>query len=175
MDASIGLTTEISLNTLKNMGIKQLEKKINMIVQQEGRRPRILLCHVETGQTNHWTKPLAASLAEFGFDIDIGPSFQTPLQAARQAIDNDAHVVCVSIAEMANRSLIVRLAEALKELGGTGIRLAGGGAGLDSNHKELYRAGVDLIVDFDPADILLAHSILDLLDETVDTSGSKDD
>ncbi|MGD9080540.1 MAG: hypothetical protein PVG96_14435 [Desulfobacterales bacterium] len=154
------------------MNTNQIEKKMNMIVQQEGRRPRILLSHLEIGQTNHWTRPLAASLAEFGFDIDIGPAHQTPLQAARQAIDNDAHLVCVSIAEMTNQKLIVGLAAALKELGGIGIRLAGGGAGLDSNHEELYDAGVDLIVDFDPADIHLACRILDLLDATDDRSGS---
>ena len=157
------------------MSNKQIEKKINRIVQQEGRRPRILLVHLESDQSDRWTKPLAAALAEFGFDVDIGPTHQTPLQAARLAIDNDAHVVCVSIAEMTNLPLIVRLSEALKEQSGTGIRLAGAGAGLDSNHEELYRAGVDLIVDFDPADVRLACRILDLLDEADDRSGSKDD
>ena len=150
------------------MNTKKIEKRINTIVQQEGRRPRILLIHLESDQTNHWTRPLAASLAEFGFDIDIGPARQTPLQAARLAIDNDAHVVCVSIAELDNQPLIVGLAAALKELGGSGIRLAGGGAGLDSNHDELYAAGVDLIVDFEPADIGLAGRLLDLLHETHD-------
>jgi len=157
------------------MNIKQLEKKINRIVEQQGRRPRILLIHLESDQTNHWTRPLAASLAEFGFDIDIGPAHQTPLQAARLAIDNDAHAVCVSIAEPDNQRLIVRLAEALKELGGTGIRVAGGGAGLDSNREELYGAGLDLISDFEPADIRLAGRLLDLLHETHDRSGSEDD
>jgi methylmalonyl-CoA mutase len=174
MGVGIGLTSKSLLNKLRNMNTKQLEKKINRFVQQEGRRPRILLIHLESDQTNHWTRPLAASLAEFGFDIDIGPAHQTPLQAARLAIDNDAHVVCVSIAEPDNQPLIVGLAAALKELGGSGIRLAGGGAGLDSNHDELYDAGVDLIVDFDPADIRLAGRILDLLHETHDKSGSKD-
>ena len=157
------------------MSNKQIEKKINRIVQQEGRRPRILLVHLETDQSDRWTKPVAAALAEFGFDVDIGPTHQTPLQAARLAIDNDAHLVCVSIAEMTHQALIVRLVGALKEQGGTGIRLAGGGAGLDSNHEELYRHGVDLIIDFDPADIRLACRILDLLDETDDRFGSKDD
>lgn len=152
-----------------------IKKRMENRVQQDGRRPRILISHMETDQTNRWTKPLAASLAEFGFDIDIGPSHQTPLQAARLAIDNDAHLVCVSIAEMTNQPLIVELAAALKDLGGTGIRLAGGGAGLDSNHEELYGAGVDLIVDFSPPDIRLACRILDLLDGTDDRPDSKDD
>ena len=164
-----------SLGENMKTNTNQLEKKINRIVQQEGRRPRILLIHLESDQTNHWTRPLAASLAEFGFDIDIGPAHQTPLQAARLAIDNDAHVVWVSIAEPDNQPLIVRLAEALKDLSGSGIRLAGGGSGLDSNHDELYDAGVDLIADFEPADIGLAGRILDLIDETDDKSGSKDD
>ena len=79
------------------MNIKQIEKRINAITQQDGRRPRILVAHLESDQPDRWTTPLAASLAEFGFDVDIGPSNQAPLQAARLAIDNDVHMMCVSI------------------------------------------------------------------------------
>ena len=132
----------------------------------EGRRPRILLAPLESDQSDRWTKPLAASLAEFGFDVDIGPTNQAPLQAARLAIDNDVHMMCVSVSAITNQPLVVQLAEALQAEGGANIRLAAGGAGLQPNHEELYRAGVDLILDFDPADVRLACRILDLLDET---------
>ena len=99
------------------MNTTQIEKRISRIVQQEGRRPRILLAHLENDQPDRWTKPLAASLAEFGFDVDIGPLNQAPLQTARLAIDNDVHMVCTSISDITNQSLVVQLAEALQAEG----------------------------------------------------------
>jgi methylmalonyl-CoA mutase len=153
-------------NSGENMNTSQIEKRISSIVQREGRRPRILLAHLESDQADRWTKPLAASLAEFGFDVDIGPGNQAPLSTARLAIDNDVHIICVSIVDNANQALVVQLAEALQAEGGKDIRLVAGGAGLQPNHEELYRAGVDLIVDFDELNINLMGRILDLLDET---------
>ena len=148
------------------MNTSQIEKRMKSIVQQEGRRPRILLAHLESDQSDHWTKPLAASLAEFGFDVDIGPGNQAPLQTARLAIDNDVHLVCAAIVEVANQPLVVKLAEALEAEGGADIRLVAGGAGLQPNQEELYRAGLDLIVDFDKSNINLIGGMLDLLDES---------
>ena len=148
------------------MDNKQIQKRINTIVQREGRRPRILLSHLESDQSDNWTKPLAASLAEFGFDVDIGPSNQAPLQTARLAIDNDVHVICAAIVEITNQPLVVQLAEALQKEGGTDIRLVAGGAGMQSNHEELFSAGVDLIVDFDKSNVNLIEAMLALLDES---------
>jgi methylmalonyl-CoA mutase len=148
------------------MNIKPIEKRINAITQREGRRPRILLAHLESDQSDRWTKPLAASLAEFGFDVDIGPGNQAPLQSARLAIDNDVHVMCVSIVDSTNQPLVVQLADALQAQGGANIRLVAGGVGVQPNHEELYRAGVDLIVDFDKSNINLIDGMLDLLDES---------
>lgn len=148
------------------MNTKQIEKRISTIARQEGRRPRILLAHLESDQSDHWTKSLAASLAEFGFDVDIGPNNQGPLQTARLAIDNDVHMMCVSIVDINNQPLVIQLAEMLQAEGGADIRLVAGGVGLQPNHEELYRAGVDLIVDFDKSNITLMGRILDLLDET---------
>ena len=142
------------------MNIKQIEKRIKAIVQQEGRRPRILLVHLESDQSDRWTKPLAAFLAEFGFDVDIGPGNQTPLQTARLAIDNDVHMVCVSITDITNQLLLVELSEALQAEGGVDIRLVAGGDDLQPNDEDLYRAGVDLIVNFDKATIDLLDGIL---------------
>lgn len=148
------------------MNTRQIEKRISTIARQEGRRPRILLAHLESDQSDHWTKSLAASLAEFGFDVDIGPNNQGPLQTARLAIDNDVHMMCVSIVDITNQPLVVQLAEMLQAEGGADIRLVAGGAGLQPNHEELYRAGVDLIVDFDKSNINLMGRMLALLDET---------
>jgi methylmalonyl-CoA mutase len=146
------------------MNIKKIEERIRLLVQQEGRRPRILLVHLEKDRYDRWTKPLAAFLAEFGFDVDIGPGNQTPLQAARLAIDNDVHIMCVSIADITNQPLVVELAAALQAEGGDEIRLLAGGAGLQPKHEELYRAGADLIVNFDKPSLNLIDGILHLLD-----------
>lgn len=148
------------------MNNSQIEKRIRTITQREGRRPRILLVHLESDQSDRWTKPLAAFLAEFGFDVDIGPSNQAPLQTARLAIDNDVHMICASIVENANQLLVVQLARALQAEGGGDIRLLAGGAGMQPNHEELFRAGVDLIVDFDKSNINLINGMLALLDES---------
>ena len=148
------------------MNTKNIQKKISAIAQREGRRPRILLVHLESDQSDRWTTPLAASLAEFGFDVDIGPSNQAPLQSARLAIDNDVHIICVSIADITNQALVVQLAEALQTEGGTYIKLVAGGAGMQPNHEELFRAGVDLIVDFDKSNINLIDGMLALLGES---------
>lgn len=148
------------------MNPRKVEKRIRRIVQQEGRRPRILLSHLESDQSDRWTKPLAAYLAEFGFDVDISPGSQAPLRTARLAIDSDVHMVCVSIVDITNQPLVIELAEALQAEGGKDIRLVAGGTGLQSNHEELNRAGVNLIVNFDKSNIDLMHGMLDLLDET---------
>ena len=146
------------------MNKKKIEKRISAIAQQEGRRPRILLAHLESDQPDRWTKPLAAFLAEFGFDVDIGPANQAPLQTVRLAIDNDVHLLCVSIADITNQPLVVELAEALQAKGGKDIRLVAGGSGLQPDHEKLYRAGVDLIINFDKSNIHLIDGMLDLLD-----------
>ncbi len=147
------------------MNIKQIEMRINTIVRQEGRRPRILLAHLATDLPDRWTKPLAASLAEYGFDVDIGPTHQTPSQAARLAIDNDVHVVCVSISSVTHQALAVKLVKALQATGGADIRLVVGWAGGGSHHEKLNRDGMDLIVDLDNVDINLIDQILNLFDE----------
>ena len=143
-----------------------IEKRINTIVRQQGRRPRILLAPLEGGQAVRWTKPLAAFLAEFGFDVDIGPMSQAPSQAARLAIDNDVHVICVAVGDATKQPLVVQLAETLEAEGGADIRLIAGGSGLQQNDEELYRAGVDLIVNLDKADINLIEQMLNLFDES---------
>ena len=145
------------------MNTNQVERRIRTIVQQQGRRPRVLLAHLETDQSDQWSKPLAAFLAEFGFDVDIGPGSHAPLQTARLAVDNDVHMICVSIVDIANQALVVDLAEALRAEGGEDIRLVVGDKGLQVNHREWSRAGVDLAADFDKLDIHLIDGLLDLI------------
>ena len=148
------------------MNNRQIEKKIHKIIKQEGRRPRILLVHLENDPADSWTKPLAASLAESGFDVDIGPARQTPVKVARLAVDNDVHLVCVGLSDSANQQLVLDLIAALEGEGGADIRLVAGGEGAISNRQKLDGAGVSLIVNFDPSNTDLMGQLLDLIDET---------
>ena len=140
-----------------------IDSKIGTIVEREGRRPRIFLAHLETHQPDNWTKPLAAALAEFGFDVDIGPRQPTPLKVARLAIDNDVHMVCVSITDRASQPLLVQLAEALLAESSSDIRLVAGGTTLPSKSDSLIQAEVNLIDRFIPPDTRMANLLLDLL------------
>lgn len=157
-------STGRSQASLTDTSISTIEKRIANIVQKEGRRPRILLVHLEANQPDRWTKPLAVALAEFGFDVDIGPMHQTPRGAARLAIDNDVHMLCVSVGDVANQSMLARLADALRAENSTDIRLVAGGAIVSSNHEGLYRDGVDLIINLDPVDAHFVNRILDLFE-----------
>ena len=147
------------------MNTTSIKKRIHTFVQQEGRRPRIFLVHLESDHTDGWTKPLAAALAEFGFDVDIGPAHPAPSQVARLAIDNDVHMVCVSLGDIANQTLISELIKELKAEGGSDIRLVAGGDGVKPDHEELYRAGVDLVVNFNKSTIDQIDQLIDLIDE----------
>ncbi len=146
------------------MNTRQIQKRIDTIAELEGRRPRVLLAPLKSALPDRWTKPLAAFLAECGFDVDIGPSRQTPVQAARLAVDNDVHMMCVAVGDVTDHALVVELAEALAAEGGTDILLVAGGAGKQPNQEELDHAGVDLIVDYDRANMTLVERLLDLLD-----------
>lgn len=140
-----------------------IAKRIEAVVRKQGRRPRILLSHLESDQPDNWTQPFAAALAEFGFDVDIGPTHLTPVQAARLAIDNDVHIVCVSVSGSANQPLVGQLAEALSTQDDAEIHLVVRDAASRPAKKKYDFAGVDLIVDFDRVDFQLVDRILDLL------------
>ena len=157
-------STDRSQAALIRTSISTIKKRIAKIVQQQGRRPRLLLVHLEANQPDNWTKPLASALAEFGFDVDISPMHLTPQGAARMAIDNDVHMLCVSVDDVANRSMLVRLADALRAENSGDIRLVAGGAIVTSNHEKWYHDGVDLIMGLDTVDTHFVNRILDLLE-----------
>jgi methylmalonyl-CoA mutase len=146
------------------MNITSIKKRIHTIVQQEGRRPRILLAHLERDRPDGWTKPLAAALAQFGFDVDISPAHPAPSQVARLAIDNDVHLVYVSLDDVVNQQLISELIEEFKAACGSDIRLVVGSEGVKPVHEDLYRAGVDLIVNFDKSNINQIDQLIDLIE-----------
>ena len=113
--------------------------------EAEGRRPRMLV--VKLGQDGHdrGAKVIATAFADLGFDVDVGPLFQTPEEAAEDAIDNDVHLVGISSQAAGHRALAPQLVSALREKGAGGIRVICGGVIPEADHTRLTDAGIAAI------------------------------
>ena len=123
----------------------ELRVAIERFSEREGRRPRMLV--VKLGQDGHdrGAKLIATGFADVGFDVDLAPLFQTPIQAARQAIDNDVHVVGVSTQAAGHMTLVPALIAELERLGARGIPVVCGGVIPTRDHDALASAGVGAI------------------------------
>ena len=123
----------------------RIQREIDAFARDEGRRPRMLV--VKLGQDGHdrGAKVIATAFADIGFDVDIGPLFQTPEEAARQAIENDVHIVGVSSQAAAHKTLVPALVAALKQEGGGDILVVCGGVIPPADYEFLKSAGVAAI------------------------------
>jgi methylmalonyl-CoA mutase len=126
-------------------GFDKIRKDIEAFAEIEGRRPRILV--VKLGQDGHdrGAKVIATAFADIGFDVDVGPLFQTPEEAARQAIENDVHVVGVSTQAAGHKTLVPALIQALKDQGAPEILVVTGGVIPPKDYPMLKEAGVAAI------------------------------
>ena len=108
-------------------GYEEVRRQVEEFAAAEGRRPRLLV--VKMGQDGHdrGAKVIATAFADLGFDVDVGPLFQTPEEAARDAIENDVHVVGVSSQAAGHKTLVPELVEQLAKLGGDDILVVAGG------------------------------------------------
>ena len=102
-------------------------REVEAFAEEEGRRPRMLV--VKLGQDGHdrGLKVIATAFADIGFDVDVGPLFQTPAEAAQQAVDADVHVVGVSSQAAGHKTLVPQLVEALREAGAGEVAVVVGG------------------------------------------------
>src|SRR5580704_17390401 len=123
----------------------RIQREIDAFAREEGRRPRMLV--VKLGQDGHdrGAKVIATAFADIGFDVDIGPLFQTPDEAAREAVENDVHIVGVSSQAAAHKTLIPALIAALKREGGGDILVVCGGVIPTADYDFLKKAGVAAI------------------------------
>jgi methylmalonyl-CoA mutase len=126
-------------------GFKRIQNEVASFATEEGRRPRMLV--VKLGQDGHdrGAKVIATAFADIGFDVDVGPLFQTPEEAGRQAIENDVHVVGVSSQAAGHRTLVPALIEALRAAGGEDILVVCGGVIPPQDYDMLLKAGVAAI------------------------------
>jgi methylmalonyl-CoA mutase len=123
----------------------RIRTEIARFVEEEGRRPRLLV--LKLGQDGHdrGAKVIATAFADIGFDVDMGPLFQTPEEGARQAIENDVHVVGVSSQAAGHKTLVPQLVAALGEQGGEDISVVCGGVIPPQDHDFLCQHGVAAI------------------------------
>ena len=130
-----------------------------------GRRPRILVAKMGQDGHDRGAKVVASSFADLGFDVDLGPLFSTPAEVARQAVENDVHVVGVSTLAAGHLTLVPGLLEALREAGRPDILVVAGGVIPPGDHEALYNHGV--VGVFGPGTPITtsAKDILDLLIE----------
>ncbi|MDG1236881.1 MAG: methylmalonyl-CoA mutase [Amylibacter sp.] len=144
-------------------GFSQIQADVETFAVNEGRRPRMLV--VKMGQDGHdrGAKVIATAFADIGFDVDVGPLFQTPAEAAQDAVDNDVHVIGISSQAAGHKTLAPQLVSALKDQNAEDIIVVCGGVIPQQDYDFLYAAGVKAI--FGPGTNIpsAARNILDLI------------
>jgi methylmalonyl-CoA mutase len=142
---------------------KKAQRMVIEFDEAQGRRPRILVAKMGQDGHDRGFKVIATAFADVGFDVDIGPLFQTPREVARHAIENDVHVVGVSSLAAGHKTLVPQLIDELKRLGREDILVVVGGVIPPQDYEFLYRAGVVGI--YGPGTVIpvAACQILDIL------------
>ncbi len=144
-------------------GFAAIQADVEAFAEAEGRRPRMLV--VKMGQDGHdrGAKVIATAFADIGFDVDVGPLFQTPAEAAQDAIDNDVHIIGISSQAAGHRTLAPELVKELQAAGADDILVICGGVIPQQDYEFLYNAGVKAI--FGPGTNIpeAARKILDLV------------
>ena len=141
----------------------KIQNKVELFEKNEGRRPRILV--IKLGQDGHdrGAKVIATAFADIGFDVDVGPLFQTPVEAAQDAVDNDVHIIGISSQAAAHKTLVPILIDQLKKINGEEIIVVCGGVIPREDYDFLSDIGVRAI--FGPGTNILdaANNLLDIL------------
>ncbi len=141
----------------------KIQNKVELFEKNEGRRPRILV--IKLGQDGHdrGAKVIETAFADMGFDVDVGPLFQTPEEAAQDAVDNDVHIIGVSSQAAAHKTLVPILIDQLKKINGEEIIVVCGGVIPREDYDFLTDIGVRAI--FGPGTNILdaANNLLDIL------------
>jgi methylmalonyl-CoA mutase len=143
----------------------RVQSRVTEFERDEGRRPRILVAKIGQDGHDRGQKVIATAFSDLGFDVDIGPLFATPAEAARQAVENDVHIVGVSSLAGAHLTLVPELKAALVKEGRGDIMIVVGGVVPPQDYDELRRAGAEAI--FPPGTVIAeaAGALLDKLNE----------
>jgi methylmalonyl-CoA mutase len=147
---------------------KKIEMDINGFVDKHGRRPRMLVAKMGQDGHDRGAKVVATAFADVGFDVDLSPMFSTPAEVARQAIENDVHVVGASSLAAGHKTLVPSLIEELKKQGADDIIVIAGGVIPQQDYDFLYGAGVTLIFGPGTAIPEAARKVLDAVNARAD-------
>ncbi len=144
---------------------KKASKMTEDFAKMVGRQPRIMIAKMGQDGHDRGAKVVSTGYADIGFDVDIGPLFQTPAEAAKQAVENDVHVLGVSSLAAGHKTLIPQVMEELKKLGREDIMVIAGGVIPAQDYKFLYDAGVVGIFGPGTSVSVAAIKILEVLTE----------
>ena len=141
--AKINLISNVySSQTKNNDRFALAQKMTDEFAKKEGRRPRIMVAKMGQDGHDRGAKVVATGYADMGFDVDMGPLFQTPAEAAKQAVENDVHIVGASSLAAGHKTLLPQLIEELKKLGREDIMVVAGGVIPPQDYQCLFDAGV---------------------------------
>jgi methylmalonyl-CoA mutase len=160
--AEIRAITGVYKREVGNMSdaVVRVQKLVEKFEADEGRRPRILVAKVGQDGHDRGQKVIASAFADLGFDVDIGPLFATPAEAARQAVENDVHIVGISSLAAGHLTLVPELKGALKKEGRDDIMIVVGGVIPPQDYAEVKTAGAEAIF---PPGTVIAEAAEDLL------------
>ncbi|MDR7036124.1 methylmalonyl-CoA mutase [Methylobacterium sp. BE186] len=142
--------------------VEQVRKLVEAFEENDGRRPRILVAKMGQDGHDRGQKVIASAFADLGFDVDIGPLFATPAEAARQAVENDVHIVGVSSLAAGHLTLVPELRSALAEAGRDDVMIVIGGVIPPADYAALYEAGASAIF---PPGTVIAEAAVKLIGE----------
>ena len=140
--------------------VRKVNELVTRFEEHEGRRPRILVAKMGQDGHDRGQKIIATAFADLGFDVDIGPLFQTPAEAARQAVENDVHIIGASSLAAGHLTLVPELREELKALGRDDIMIVVGGVIPPQDYDALYDAGAAAIF---PPGTIISEAAVDLM------------
>ena len=132
--------------------VKDIRQLVERFEQREGRRPRILVAKMGQDGHDRGQKVISSAFADLGFDVDIGPLFRTPAETARQAVENDVHIVGVSSLAAGHLTLVPQLRDELARLGRDDIMIVAGGVIPPQDYDVLYQAGAAAV--FGPGTVI---------------------
>ncbi|UUX48423.1 methylmalonyl-CoA mutase [Nisaea acidiphila] len=152
--------------------VEEVRKAVDAFEAMEGRRPRILIAKMGQDGHDRGQKVIASAFADLGFDVDIGPLFQTPEEAARQAVENDVHVIGASSLAAGHLTLVPALKAELEKLGREDILIVVGGVVPPQDYDALYKAGAKAIF---PPGTVISDAAVDLIGKIGEVLGHTDE
>ncbi|UCG28928.1 MAG: methylmalonyl-CoA mutase [Bacteroidales bacterium] len=156
-----------STESSEDINYREARKMVEVFAGIEGRQPRIMIAKMGQDGHDRGAKVVATGYADIGFDVDIGPLFQTPAEVAKQAVENDVHVLGISSLAAGHKTLIPQVILELKKLGRDDIMVVAGGVIPSQDYEFLYKAGVVGIFGPGTSVAATARNILKILCETV--------